>query len=218
MSRSNGVNSVTRSGTAPAAAASWCACDFAVHEPHTERAEPLLREQPVGLRERHCLRLRIPALRDIPEPLLATAPDDRDVASAVQDLQHQGDLSGAVPAMRLARPRRAILELAREQRATRLQLVHDVAAKRRVLLQELGAAALPRVLPAAPPHPRANERQRFHRPDEGAPLEELAVGPEEPVELAEVVRAEPAPEHELLRGCDGRDRIDLEVAELPHGA
>ena len=55
------------------------------------------------------------------------------------------------------------------------------------------------------------------RPDERVPLDELALLPEQAVELRRVVRPEPAPEHELLRRRDGRDRVDLEEAELPDG-
>lgn len=50
------------------------------------------------------------------------------------------------------------------------------------------------------------------------PFDECALLPEEPTELGGVVLTEPAPEHELLRRGDGRDRVDLEKTELPDSA
>src|SRR5439155_7747226 len=49
------------------------------------------------------------------------------------------------------------------------------------------------------------------------PFEERPVFPEEAVELRGVVRSEPAPEDELLRRGDGRDRVELEEAEVTDG-
>src|SRR5581483_5449184 len=63
------------------------------------------------------------------------------------------------------------------------------------------------------PHACAQERQRLDRPDEGAPLDELPLVPDQAVELAAVVRPEPAPGNEVLRRRDARDRIDLQEAE-----
>ena len=40
--------------------------------------------------------------------------------------------------------------------------------------------------------------------------------PQQPVELAAVEGTEPAPQHELLRGRHGGDRIELEEPESPH--
>jgi hypothetical protein len=65
----------------------------------------------------------------------------------------------------------------------------------------------------SPAHTGAEQREVLDRPDVGVPLDELALVPEQAVELAGVVRAEAAPEDELLRRCDGRDRVDLEEAE-----
>src|SRR5439155_23772391 len=49
-----------------------------------------------------------------------------------------------------------------------------------------------------------------------APLAELPLLPEKPVELGGVERTEPAPEDEMLRRRDRRDRIELEEAEPAH--
>jgi hypothetical protein len=47
------------------------------------------------------------------------------------------------------------------------------------------------------------------------PFDELALFPQQAVELGGIVWAEPAPQNELLRRRDRRDRIDLEEAEVP---
>jgi hypothetical protein len=64
---------------------------------------------------------------------------------------------------------------------------------------------------------RAQQREVLDRPDECIPLDEPALLPQQAVELGRVIWAEPTPEHELLRRRDGRDRIDLEEAQLPDG-
>jgi hypothetical protein len=150
---------------------------------------------------------------EVPEALAAAAADDRDATAAVEDLEHDRDASASVPAVRLALRRRAVLDLAREERAAALELAEHVAPERRVRLQELVAAALPRVLVATAAHAGAHERKRLDRPDVRVPFEELAIDPEQALELGHVVRAEPAPEHELLRRCNRRDRVDLQEAE-----
>ena len=48
-------------------------------------------------------------------------------------------------------------------------------------------------------------------------LDQLALLPHQPVELADVVRAEAREEHKLLRRRDGRDRVHLQEPELAHG-
>jgi len=39
--------------------------------------------------------------------------------------------------------------------------------------------------------------------------------PQESIEIGDVARTKPAPEDEVLRRCDRRDRVDLQEAELP---
>ena len=110
-----------------------------------------------------------------------------------------------------------VLELARQERAAALQLAEDVFPQPSLLLEELLRPAVP--LEAAPrlARERPNQREIFDRVDEGVPLEQLPVIPQQPVELGRVVPAEPAPEHEPLRRCYDRDRVELEKAETPHG-
>ena len=191
-----------------------------LRQPHAERPEALLGEHAVGLAHGHRLGRRIPAFGEIPQPLLSLSTGHRDDAVRVEDLEHQRDLAAAPPAMRLVRSRSGlVLELARRHRSVAVELAQDIALEARVLDEELGAPTLVRVAPTAPapPHPRLDERQRLDRPDVRVPLEELLLDPQQAVELRDVVRAESAPEHELLRRRDGGDRVDLEEAEPLHG-
>ena len=188
-------------------------------EPHALRAEALLVEGMPSLGLGHGIAGRVDALGEIPEPLPPAPSGDGDLAPQVQDRQHVADAPGAVPAVVARLALGAVVELAGEQRASLLELSHDVAPERPVLGHELSHPAFVRVVRRRPPaaHHAADHRQRLDRPDEGVPLEQRPLLPEQPVELGAVEGAEPAPEHELLRRRDGGDRVELEVAELPHG-
>src|SRR6266545_4489262 len=171
-------------------------------EPDTERAEALLREQALGLSDRHALGLGVPARGQVPDSLAVLATDDGNLATPVQGVEHlchvpvpPPDLGPAV----LVTPR-SVLELAGEQWAVALELTKDVALEACVLLQELADPALP-VVPrpvTVTAHARTDERQVLDRPDERVPLDELPLLPEQPVELGAVERAEAAPENEVL--------------------
>ena len=52
---------------------------------------------------------------------------------------------------------------------------------------------------------------------ERVPLEELAVLPDQPVELCDVEPAQPVEKHEVLRRGDRRDGIQLEEPEPAYG-
>jgi hypothetical protein len=122
--------------------------------------------------------------------------------------------------MLAAAGRRAVLELAGREGSAFLELPEDVAAKGCVLLEELVPALVPDAGARAPvpPHQRAQERQRLDRPDVCVPLDQLALAPQQPVELAAVVRRpEAAPEDEVLRGRDRRDRVELQEPEPSNG-
>ena len=87
-----------------------------------------------------------------------------------------------------------------------------------MLAQDLVGHALRGGRAGAPPtHAREQQRKILGRPDVGVPLDELSLVPEQAVELGDVVRPETAPEHEVLRRRDGRDRVDLEEAERADG-
>ena len=63
------------------------------------------------------------------------------------------------------------------------------------------------------------QRQVLDGPEERVPLDELSRSPRADGRARPVVRsAEPAPEHEMLRRSDRRDRVELQEAEAPHGA
>jgi hypothetical protein len=113
---------------------------------------------------------------------------------------------------------RVIGELAREQGAVPVELSKNVSLEACMRLQELGAAALPRIgSRGPPPHPGSEQWKVLDRPDVRVPLDERLLFPEQPVELGDVVRSEPTPEDELLRWCNRRDRVDLQEAELSDG-
>ena len=112
----------------------------------------------------------------------------------------------------------SVLELAREERPAPVELAEHVPLERRVPLQELSASTLP----GAASSPRACIRARtIGRSSIGqmnAAHSNSFRLPEKPVELVRVVRnPEPAPEHEVLRRRDGRDRVELQPSERPDG-
>jgi hypothetical protein len=122
--------------------------------------------------------------------------------------------------MLAAAGRRAVLELAGREGSAFLELPQDVAAKGCVLLEKLVPALVPDAGADATvlAHQRAQERQRLDRPDVRIPLDQLALAPQQPVELAAVVRRpEATPEDEVLRGRDRRDRVELQEPEPSNG-
>ena len=109
----------------------------------------------------------------------------------------------------------SVLDLAREERAALAELLQDVAAEGGVLLEERDQSEVER--PVAAAHQRLEDRQVLARVDEGAPLDQLPLLPEEALELRGVERPEPAPEDEVLRRRDARNRVELEEAEPADG-
>src|SRR5579871_1148763 len=73
--------------------------------------EQLVVDQALCLAPRDALRLRVPPVREIPEPLLAAPSDDGDVAACVQEAEHQAHLPRAPPAVLLARVLDVVLDL-----------------------------------------------------------------------------------------------------------
>src|SRR5438067_2793806 len=173
-----------------------------------ERAPALLRQPSPGVGPGDVLDVTgVPALGEIPQPLLALPSDDGDDAATFEQLERERDLAAAPPVVRLARHHQVCLDLARQQRSAQLELAQEETLEARVRLQEFGASALVHRGAALAPHAGADERIVLQRPDERAPLEQLALLPQQAVELGGVVGAEPAPEDELLRRRDGRDRV-----------
>jgi hypothetical protein len=105
-----------------------------------------------------------------------------------------------------------VLELARRKRSAPLELAEDVPPEARLLLQELQSPLLALVVAPALPHPGLNQREVLLGPDERVPLEEPSLF-QQAVELGTVVRTEAAPEDEILRRCDRRDRIHLQESQ-----
>src|SRR6267154_2440869 len=95
----------------------------AILEPDTGGAPPLLRERALGLRVGDPIGLGwIPALREVPETLLAAPADDRDLPANLQELEHDPHVARAPPRVLLPPLRRPVLELAPEQGATPVEL------------------------------------------------------------------------------------------------
>src|SRR5204863_9012099 len=115
----------------------------------------------------------------------------------------------------LIRPCSVVLQHPQEKRAATLELAQHVPAQPRLLLQELPRPALPLVPTPGLAHTGADQRQGLDRVDERVPFEELLLLPEQPVERGTLVRAEAAPQDEILRRGDRRDRGDLDRAEAP---
>jgi hypothetical protein len=134
----------------------------------------------------------------------------------VQELEHPGHLRArAPPDGLLVEPSGVVLELARRERAVTLELAQDVAPQAGLLLHELPGPGVPRLRAPRRAHQSFDQRQVLARIDERVPFEELSLIPEQPVELCPVVPGDAAPENEMLRRRDGRDRVDLEAAEVP---
>src|SRR5262245_5434471 len=114
-------------------------------EPDAERTEALLLEPTLGLARRYDLRLRVPALGEVPEPLPAAASHHGDLAVQIEDHEHAPDVPVAEPAVVAGIARGAILELPGEQRPALFERAHHVAAEGGVLLQKLVPPAIPQV-------------------------------------------------------------------------
>src|SRR5213595_2270948 len=97
------------------------------------------------------------------------------------------------------------------------ELPQQMAFEPGVRLEKLCSQLLVSGLPPPASHPRSDQREVLDRPDECTPLEQLSLLPQQAVELGDIVRPEPTPEHQLLRRRHARDRIDLEEAELANG-
>ena len=121
-----------------------------------------------------------------------------------------------VEGVRVVRRAIAIRVVGREVAAVLGRVGRDII---RADPQELAHPLVALEAAAAPPprHARADEREILHRVDERVVLDQLALLPQQAVELAYVVRPEPREEHELLRRRHGRDRVHLQEPELAHG-
>jgi hypothetical protein len=80
-------------------------------QPDAKCAKALLRELPPGHRPGNALHLRVPALRELPHALPLPPADDGDLATVVEEHQHQRHLALAPPPVRLAAGGRVVLDL-----------------------------------------------------------------------------------------------------------
>src|SRR5204862_4408366 len=104
-------------------------------QPDAERAEAHLGQDPLRVSQRNLLDLRVPALSEIPDALLALPSDDRDLTLRRQDLEHQPHLPRSPPLVVLTLEGGAILDLTRQERAAPFELAEDVAPEGTVLVQ-----------------------------------------------------------------------------------
>src|SRR5438093_5054308 len=178
-----------------------------------QSTEALLREQLSRLGPGDSLGLGVPPLGKVPYTLLTPASDDRDDTPAFEQLEHERHLAASPPRVGVSRHHQVGFDLARKQRSALFELAQQVLLEARVRPQKLSSPLFPFRLATPAAHACADEREVLDRPDEGAPLEELALFPEQSVELGLVVGAEAAPQDESLWGCDRGNRIDLEKAE-----
>ena len=189
--------------------------EAAALESHAERAEAALLPELPRLGERQRLGLGVPALGEIPDALLAAPPDDGDLAARAEAVEHQAHLPLAPPAVAFAPVGRRVLDLARQQRAALAELLQDVAAVGRVLLEP--GDDPPVEWPVAAAHERLEDGQVLDREDERVPLHELSLLPQEAFELGGLEGPEAAPQDEMLGRSDARDRVELEEAKPADG-
>ena len=206
---------MARSGTSPSVA-SGCASQPCARRADAQGSEAALVDGVLRLAPCERFGLREPPVGEIPEPLSAESSRHHHLPAEVERGEHEGDAARAVPAVPLRLTRCAILELPGRERAAPLELAQHVAAERLVLGDELAHPPLGLVVGRGPPAPHqpTDDRQLLDRPDESVPLEERPLVPEKAVELCDVVAAEPAPQHEVLRRRDGRDRVELEEPQV----
>src|SRR6185312_3381939 len=180
-----------------------------------ERAAPASVELALGLAPRQRVPVAVNTLAEVPEPELADAAGDGDLAAGGKDVEHQPRLPTAPPPVILAGRHQVVLEVARQQRPVPLELPQHVPAEARVRAYVVAdpLVALQLAASAELRHPRALHRQLLDRVDECVVLEQLSLLPEQEVELRGVVRPEAAEEDELLRRRDRRDRVQLQEAE-----
>ena len=137
-----------------------------------ERGEPPLVPDPMGVvfRREHDAG-RIHALRQVPEPLAADAPGDRDLAAHHQELQHLGDVAVVGPPGRGPRNHARVRDVARAQRPGAGEQLEDVAAETVVVADPRVRALVTATRPAG------DEVQAdvAHRPHERVVLEQRAI-------------------------------------------
>ena len=153
----------------------------------------------------------VDALGEVPSAMTALAADDRDLALAQQEVEHDRHLVGSRPAVRCATDLCGVGDVCGQQRTLRAESREHVVAESRV-----GVEPLARALALRPaPHRREHQRQQAHRPERTVELEQQPIDLDRLDELTALVRPpDPRPQHGLLAGRDRGGGVDLDVPEL----
>ena len=202
----------------------------AVERPGDLRRRGHTAREQMGLDDPACqCRLRQPRLIDghaplgqVPEPLLPVPARDHHLPASPQELEHhRGALPVVVPATGPPALDGAILELPRSKRTTMAQLAQHVAAERCVRVHPVTPIRAPGI--ARPPttretpHRLAMDRVVVDVDDVRPIFEQRMLVPEHALQIGDAEpRAQPAPEHEVLRARDRARRIHLDLAETAH--
>ena len=153
---------------------------------------------------------RVDALGEVEVALTALASGDGDLPAQREGLEHLGGVAVVGPACRGPGHDARVGDVAREQRTLGLESGEDVATERVVGGQPvdhervgLGVA-----------HLGDDGGHVLGTAHEGNGLDEGAVVLECAGQVGRVVAAaEPAPQHEVGAGCDGRGRVDLQQGQ-----
>ena len=159
------------------------------------------------------LRLRQASRREVPEALVALAPDDRDLAAEPEDVEHPAESLAVVPAARPPLHDRAILERAGRQRTAPAELAEDIAPERGVRCDPFPDVARAGAVTTRVATHRCAVDAVVGRGDDVRPVLVELPAVERGRELRHVEGPEPAEENHPLCPRDGRHRIDLHRAE-----
>ena len=161
--------------------------------------------------------VRVDPLGEVPEPLAALPPGDRDLAAPDHEIKEPGDVLVVGPAGRLPRLVAGVGELSGRQRPFRAQPVEDVQAAAVIGRHPLAPEDPPlaRFTVAGPlGHLAAVQRQVLGRAQEGQQLDQVAVRHRALEVLGLIGRPEPGPRDQVGARCHGADRVELEHREL----
>ena len=176
---------------------------------------PLVADAQRLLRRDHRL-IGVDPFCQVPQPVPALAPGDRDLAPPHHVLQQLRDVAVVGPPGRPPRHLAGVRKISRGQRARGGEPAEDVPAARVV-----GPHPVEACLPATrlvPPlgHLRAVQRHVLARPDHRQQFEQLPV-PQRVLQLSRRVRrSKAAPCHQIGVRRDGRRRVDLQQGEVTH--
>ena len=174
-----------------------------------------------GLLGGHDRVVGVDAFGQVPQPLAAFPPGDRDLAARDHEVEQLGDVLVVGPAGGGPRPVARVGQLAGLQRALGAQPAEDVAAAPVVRLHPVAELYLPALqLTGSRPggHPRAVEREVLGGAEQGHQLDQLPFVHRLAQVGEGVRRAEPAPGDQVGARRDGAHRVQLEQGEPPrHG-